>query len=113
MFVSEPHPGSRRFAVFEDDGTTGYLYLTEPNGSKIAKDCWVYNQIPAPEPSEIQSRLGGLPCPSWSVVSRSVRLEAEVESGLILEHQGALQAVALPANHDERGGQADHLEVIG
>ena len=63
MFVSEQHPRSRRFADFEDDGTTGYLYLTEPNGSKIAKDCWVYNRIPAPEPSELQS-YRGLPPPA-------------------------------------------------
>ena len=29
-FLSERHPGSNRWAVFEDDGRTGWLYITEP-----------------------------------------------------------------------------------
>ena len=54
MFVSEQHPTSRRFAVFEEDETTAYLYLTAPDGAKPIGDCWVYNRIPAPERSEIE-----------------------------------------------------------
>lgn len=61
MFVSEQHPGSRRSAVFEDDGTTGYLYLTEPESQKVARDCWLYNRIPAPDPSEIKQYRGSPP----------------------------------------------------
>jgi hypothetical protein len=63
MFVSEQHPTSRRFAEFEDDGTAGYLYLTVPDEKKVAGDCWIYNRIPAPEPSEIK-KFRGLPPPA-------------------------------------------------
>jgi hypothetical protein len=63
MFVSEQHPTSRRFAEFEDDGTAGYLYLTAPDEMKPVGDCWVYNRIPPPEPSEIQ-KYRGLPPPA-------------------------------------------------
>ncbi len=61
MFVSEQHRGSRRFAVFEDDGTTGYLYLTAPDDQKPERDCWIYNRIPAPEPSEMKNCRGSPP----------------------------------------------------
>lgn len=58
MFVSEQHPGSHRFAAFEDDGTTGYLYLTAADETKPVGDCWVYNRIRAPEPPEIKNYRG-------------------------------------------------------
>lgn len=61
MFLSDQHPISRRFAEFEDDGTTGYLYLTEPESRKVARDCWLYNRIPAPDPSEIKHYRGSPP----------------------------------------------------
>lgn len=34
--------------MFEDDDTTGYLYLTRPDEPAPAADCWLYNRIPAP-----------------------------------------------------------------
>jgi hypothetical protein len=46
-FHSEQHPLSRRWAVFEDDGVSGWLYLTAPNEERPIADCWVYNRIPA------------------------------------------------------------------
>ncbi len=61
MFVSEQHPTSRRFAEFEDDGTAGYLYLTAPDERTIVGDCWVYNRIQAPEPSDIKKYRGSPP----------------------------------------------------
>jgi hypothetical protein len=47
-FHSERHPISRRWAVFEDDGVSGWLYLTAPDEERPVADCWVYNRIPAP-----------------------------------------------------------------
>jgi len=37
MFVSEQHPTSRRFAVFEEDETTAYLYLTNLGATHTLK----------------------------------------------------------------------------
>jgi hypothetical protein len=59
--LSEQHPDSRRWAIFEDDGRSGWLYLTEPDRTAIAGDCWVYNRIPAPDLSEIAAFRPGPP----------------------------------------------------
>jgi hypothetical protein len=37
------HPTTRRWAVFEDDGTSGWLLVTEPDVPKPVGDCFVYN----------------------------------------------------------------------
>ncbi|MFC1759348.1 hypothetical protein ACFL2H_11385, partial [Planctomycetota bacterium] len=47
-FIDAQHPLSRRFAIFEDSGTSAWLYLTEPDTEKPSADAWVYNRIPAP-----------------------------------------------------------------
>lgn len=41
---SAPHPVSGRCAVVEDDGDSGWLLLTNPDGLTIAADCWLYNR---------------------------------------------------------------------
>jgi hypothetical protein len=55
LFLSEQHPVSRRFASFDDDGTSAWLYLTEPNSRRPIADAWVYNRIPAPRREDIGS----------------------------------------------------------
>lgn len=55
-FHSEQHPGSRRWVVFEDDGTSAWLYLTAPDEMRPAADCWLYNRVPAPAPRVRQTR---------------------------------------------------------
>jgi hypothetical protein len=60
-FLSEQHPVSRRWAFFEDDGQSAWLYLTEPDRTDIAGDCWIYNRIPAPDASEIAAFRPGPP----------------------------------------------------
>lgn len=52
---------SGRRAIFEDDGTSGWLYLTGPNDAKPVSDVWVHNRIEAPPTSEIASYRGGPP----------------------------------------------------
>ena len=52
-------------------------------------------------------------CPPHPAVSDLVRLEREVEPGSVLEHQAPLLPVDLATNDDERGGEADDLEVLG
>ena len=61
LFLEDKHRASRRRAVLEDDGTSVWLYLTEPNSRKPAADAWVYNRIPAPPTEDIESYRGGPP----------------------------------------------------
>ncbi len=61
LFLEHQHPSSRRFAVLEDDGTSAWLYLTEPDSRKPAGDAWVYNRIAAPPSEAIKSYRGGPP----------------------------------------------------
>jgi hypothetical protein len=50
--------------VFEDDDTTGYLYLTRPDEPAPAADCWLYNRIPAPGGNAIDEYMRrGVPPP--------------------------------------------------
>src|SRR5208337_4309441 len=66
-----------------------------------------------PLPSVFLLEKGASSSTPLSVVSGSVWLEAEVEPGACLEHQAPFLPVALATNDDERGGEADDLEVIG
>lgn len=61
LFLDSQHPSSERFAVFEDDGTSAWLYLTECGTRKPIADTWVHNRIPAPAASEIKNYRGGPP----------------------------------------------------
>lgn len=61
VFLDAQHPVSRRFCVFEDDGTSAWLYLTEPDTRTPVADAWVYNRIPAPPTKNIQPYRGGPP----------------------------------------------------
>ena len=61
LFLDSQHSVSRRFAVFEDDGTSAWLYLTESDTRKPVADAWVYNRIPAPPTEEVHSYRGGPP----------------------------------------------------
>lgn len=61
LLFQDRHPLSQRHAVFEDDGTSAWLYLTRPAALQPVADCWVYNRIPAPPASEIGQYSGGPP----------------------------------------------------
>src|SRR2546425_5176438 len=47
------------------------------------------------------------------MTSPPVRYEVEVVAGHVLELQRPLHAVCLPPDHDERGQEADYLEILG
>ncbi|MEO0538705.1 MAG: hypothetical protein AAF215_33210 [Cyanobacteria bacterium P01_A01_bin.123] len=61
IFTDSHHAASHRFAIFEDDGTSAWLYLTEPNTQKPTAAAWVYNRIAAPPAKDIQTYRGGSP----------------------------------------------------
>lgn len=65
IFMSDRNPISERWVIFEDDEISGWLYLTNPNDTKTVVDCWIYNRIEAPDPSEISNfRKNGSPPPA-------------------------------------------------
>src|SRR5271157_4113068 len=66
-----------------------------------------------PLPSVFLLEKGASSSTPLSVVSRAMRLKAEVEPWARLEHQAALHAVTLATNDDEGSHEAQHLEVIG
>jgi hypothetical protein len=110
VFLSEQNLVSRRWAVFEDDGLSAWLYLTGPDSEKPAADCWIYNRISNPEPAESYLSRGiAPPAPSeyaesgalldspdassfrlvWSVDGESVALfEGGVLMGFIAAGRG-------------------------
>ena len=47
--------------MFEDDGTSAWLYLTGANSEQPMADCWIYNRIAPPDPSEIKQYQNGPP----------------------------------------------------
>src|SRR5579859_412154 len=61
LFLENQHPRSRRLAVLVDDGTSAWLYLTEPDSRRPAGDAWVYNRIAAPPVDAIKAYRGGPP----------------------------------------------------
>ncbi|CAG0944281.1 hypothetical protein ANRL1_01662 [Anaerolineae bacterium] len=61
LFLEDQHPTSRRFAIFEDDGTSAWLYITKPDMQTPVADVWVYNRIPAPPTEEVPLYRGGPP----------------------------------------------------
>jgi len=52
---------SKRSVVFDDDGTSAWLYLTRPNSEQPMCDCWIYNHITPPDPSEVSNYHSGPP----------------------------------------------------
>lgn len=55
LFLSERHPTSGRTATAEDDGTSAWLYLSEPGGPRVVADAWVYNRVPPPPRERVAS----------------------------------------------------------
>ncbi|MBR1663124.1 MAG: hypothetical protein IJ696_02215 [Ruminococcus sp.] len=43
IFESDLNTTSNIYAVFEDDGITGWVYLYDNENSCIVADCWIYN----------------------------------------------------------------------
>ena len=75
LFLEDMHPASRRLAVLEDDGTSAWLYLSEPESRKPAADAWVYNRIAAPPPQAIKSYRGGPPPAAQGYASNAALCE--------------------------------------
>lgn len=75
LFLGIKHQASRRLAVLDDDGTSAWLYVTEPDSRKPAADAWVYNRIAAPPAEAIESYRGGPPPAAQGFAGESARCE--------------------------------------
>ena len=75
LFLEHKHPASRRLAVLEDDGTSAWLYMTEPDSRKPVADAWVYNRIAAPPAEAIKSYRGGPPPAAQGYASKAALCE--------------------------------------
>lgn len=50
--LQEQHPGSHRYAILEDNGTTLWLYLTEPDAPQVVAETWVFSHGQAIQSTE-------------------------------------------------------------
>jgi hypothetical protein len=100
-FHSEQHPLSRRWAVFEDDGVSGWLYLTAPNEERPVADCWVYNRISAPttETSRTYAELGSPPPASVDYVDGEAQYTGAEPPQVQLVWAGEGESVAVLIDH--------------
>lgn len=95
MLIESQHPASHRFAIFEDDGTSAWLYLTEPNTQKPVADAWVYNRIAAPPTKDIPSYRGGPPPAAIGYASDTALQESPHLHQWSIKWSGDGQSVAL------------------
>jgi hypothetical protein len=75
LFLEHKHPASRRLAVLEDDGTSAWLYMTEPDSRKPVADAWIYNRVAAPPADAIKSYRGGPPPAAQGYASEAALCE--------------------------------------
>lgn len=80
--LSAQHPGSRRWAVVEDDGQAGWLYLTEPDIPKPVAHCWLYNRVRYIEPAQIEEYRGAAP-PAPRGIARDEGVKNQIVPSLI------------------------------
>jgi hypothetical protein len=71
IFIADQNQLSGRYAYFDDDGVSGWLYMTNPNEKKLSYHCWIYNRINPPDPSEIIKYKYGPPPASSNVVNEN------------------------------------------
>lgn len=61
-YILQSHNDTSCFvAVFEDDGTSGWLYLCDDKDRAPIADVWIHNRIIAPPRSEIEKYRGSPP----------------------------------------------------
>jgi hypothetical protein len=105
-FLSERHAVSGRCGTFEDDANSAWLYLSEPDTTRITADAWVYNRVSPPSRSHVSSYSPGPPpaaegfagpgafCADPSAHRWSLRWSADGESLAVLRDGVALGLIA-------------------
>lgn len=92
--ISEQNPTSRRWAVFEDDGISGWLYLTEPESEKPIADCWIYNRVAVTKSADEYISGGTAPPAPSSYTTPDAEMTAD-ETDLTFLWAGDGESVAL------------------
>ena len=110
--MSERHPRSERTAIFEDDGRSAWLYLTQAGSTTFAADCWIYNRLEAPA-SVDPARTRGTPPPALrSVTGAQAKIEDPVWSAMRLVWSADGESVAF-VYHDVPLGFIAQAEKAG
>jgi hypothetical protein len=73
LFESAQHPGSRRWAVVEDDGRVAYLYLCKPDSTTPVADCFLYSRASL-KPDSLEEDGGAPVVPDNYLVSAAPHL---------------------------------------
>lgn len=61
IFLKEQNLISRRFCILDDDGESGWLYITEPDDRKYVADAFAYNRIAPILQSKVKEYRDGPP----------------------------------------------------
>jgi hypothetical protein len=120
-YISEQHAVSRRWAILEDDGRVGWLYLTAPDSVKPISDCWLYNRVPAPERCDIDAMQEGdapivphfaaAPDASMSPSEDSLRLRWSADGESVAAFASGELLGFIPAGYQR--GFSRHLRASG
>jgi hypothetical protein len=106
LFLGEKHPVSGRRGTFEDNGTSAWLYLSEPATGRVVADAWACNRVPPPPASRVGSYRPGPPpaaqgyagpgalCPDPSAHRWELCWSADGESVAVLRDGVALALIA-------------------
>jgi hypothetical protein len=82
LFLSDLNQFSLRGAIVEDDGETGYLYLTEPGSSRIAAAAWIYNRGSISDPVRVDwTIIWGNRGDSVAVLADGLALACIIDAG--------------------------------
>ncbi len=76
IFLKEQSPISRRFCIFHDDGESGWLYVTEPEGGKYVADAFAYNRVEPIPNSKVKEYTDGPPPICESHASMNAKIES-------------------------------------
>jgi hypothetical protein len=95
--IRQTNPKSNRSAIFEDNGVSAWLYLTRPHSLQPECDCWIYNRIAPPNPSEVKNYHGGPPpaCAGYADAADTFTDPAHAEMSFIWSKTGNDVAVKI------------------
>ena len=87
LVISKQDSLSKRRAIFEDDGTSAWLYMTEPESEKIIADCFVYNLIPPILDAQVKeySSNGNQPPISKTYASKFAQISVPINHEIEVE----------------------------
>ena len=81
MFIESQNEKTKRFAVLESNGTSVFIYITDPGIKKPKGDAFVFSEVPPAEKFDIEAvRKGSPPVISKDMASPSAFLASPQEA---------------------------------